>query len=177
MFRLRNERLRVRVDINQQKEQFSNAYLQAITTVAGYCLYKPAVDDDSVDWGIATTGVIGRIRAPRLELQLKSTSRDVIDDNAIHYPLKLKNYDDLRMADFVIPRILVVVLIPNNFADWLQQSEQELCMRYCGYWVSLRGMPETQNTTTVTVTIPRTNQFTVTVLQSIMQGIGQGVQP
>jgi hypothetical protein len=35
------------VDINQQKEQFSNAYLQAITSVAGYSLYKPAVDDDS----------------------------------------------------------------------------------------------------------------------------------
>jgi len=59
------------VDINQQKEQFSNAYLQAITTVAGYSLYKPSVDDDSVDWGIAAKGVLGRIRAPRLELQLE----------------------------------------------------------------------------------------------------------
>ncbi len=165
------------MDINQQKEQFSNAYLHTITSVAGYSLYKPAVDDDSVDWGIAATGVMGRIRAPRLELQLKSTSRDVKDDNAIRYPLKLKNYNDLRLDDFAIPRILVVVLIPDNLADWLQQSEQELCMRYCGYWVSLLGMLRTQNTTTVTVTIPRTNQFTVATLQSIMQGIGQGVKP
>lgn len=49
------------MDINQQKEQFSNTYLQAITTVAGYSLYKPSVDDDSVDWGIAAKGVLGRI--------------------------------------------------------------------------------------------------------------------
>lgn len=165
------------MDINQQKEQFSNAYLQAITSVAGYSLYKPAVDDDSVDWGIAATGIMGRIRAPRLELQLKSTSRDVKNDNAIRYPLKLKNYNDLRMADFAVPRILIVVLIPDNLEEWVQQSEEELCMRYCGYWLSLRGLPSVQNTSTVTVTLPRNNQFTVAALQSIMQGIGQGIEP
>jgi Domain of unknown function (DUF4365) len=165
------------VDINQQKEQFSNAYLQAITSVAGYSLYKPAVDDDSIDWGIAATGIMGRIRAPRLELQLKSTSRDVIDDLTIRYPLKLKNYNDLRMVDFAIPRILIVVLLPDNLDNWVQQSEEELCMRSCGYWQSLRGMSETQNTSTVTVSIPRNNQFTATSIKLIMEGIGQGVQP
>jgi hypothetical protein len=59
------------VDINQQKEQFSNTYLQALTSVAGYSLYKPFVDNDSVDWGIAAKGGEGVVRAPRLELQLK----------------------------------------------------------------------------------------------------------
>ena len=92
------------MDINQQKEQFSNVYLQAVTTVAGYSVYKPSVDDDSVDWGVCAKGGTGPIRAPRLELQLKSTSRrDIQDDNSICYPLKLKNYDDLRMDDFAFP--------------------------------------------------------------------------
>ncbi|MEG4329508.1 DUF4365 domain-containing protein [Microcoleus sp. AT3-A2] len=165
------------MDINQQKEQFSNIYLQAVTTVAGYSLYKPFVDDDSVDWGVAAKGGTGRIRAPRLELQLKSTSRDIQDDNSIRYPLKLKNYDDLRMDNFAIPRILVVVLIPETPEDWLTQSETELCIRNCGYWISLRGKRETPNTNSVNVTIPRTNQFTVAALQSIMERISQGVQP
>jgi hypothetical protein len=165
------------MDINQQKEQFSNTYLQAVTTVAGYSIYKPSVDDDSVDWGIAAKGGTGRVRAPRLELQLKSTSRDVQDNNSIRYPLKLKNYDDLRMDNFAIPRILVVVLIPEKTEDWLTQSDEKLCMRYCGYWASLVGMPETSNTTNVTVTLPKSNQFTVAALQSIMERISQGVQP
>ncbi|MEG4535230.1 hypothetical protein [Microcoleus sp. D2_18a_D3] len=39
MFRL--NRKNIEVEINQQKEQFSNIYLQAVTTVAGYSLYKP----------------------------------------------------------------------------------------------------------------------------------------
>ncbi len=165
------------MDINQQKEQFSNIYLQAVTTVAGYSLYKPSVDDDSVDWGIAAKGGTGPIRAPRLELQLKCTSRDIQDDNSIRYPLKLKNYDDLRMDNFAIPRILVVVLIPEKLEDWLTQSETQLCIRNCGYWISLRGNSKTQNTTAVTAVIPRNNQFTVAALQSIMEGISQGVQP
>lgn len=165
------------MDMNLQKEQFSNAYLQAVTSVAGYSLYQPAVDDDSVDWGIAASGTIGQVRSPRLELQLKSTSRDVIGTREIRYPLKLKNYDELRLDEFVIPRILLVVLLPENLADWIQQSEDELCLRYCGYWVSLRGMPATPNTATVTVTLPRANRFTPDALQSILQCIGEGQKP
>lgn len=165
------------MDISQQKEQFSNTYLQAITTIAGYSLYKPSVDDDSVDWGIAAKGIMGRIRAPRLELQLKSTARELLDDGYLRYPIKLKNYDDLRLTDFAIPRILVILVLPEHLTDWLQQSEEELCIRYCAYWVSLRRLPETPNTTTVTISLPRTNQFTVAALQSIMQRISQGVEP
>jgi hypothetical protein len=38
------------------------------SAVAGYSLYRPEVDDDSVDLGIASRGNIGSIRSPRLEL-------------------------------------------------------------------------------------------------------------
>jgi len=72
----------------------------------------------------------------------------------------------------LIPRILIVVLVPNDLTDWLNHSEQELAMRYCGYWISLRGEPATGNTATVTVHLPRTSQFTVAELQSIIQRIG-----
>jgi hypothetical protein len=41
------------VDINQQKEQFSSNFVRVVAAVAGYALYKPEVDEDSVDWGIA----------------------------------------------------------------------------------------------------------------------------
>lgn len=88
------------MDLSQQKEQFSNTYVRAVVSAAGYSVYKPSVDDEN----------------------------------------------DLRMEDFAIPRILIVVLVPNLLADWLQQSETELCMKHCGYWLSLRGMPDTRNT-------------------------------
>jgi hypothetical protein len=162
------------MDINQQKEKFSDAYLQAVASVAGYSLYKPNVDDDSVDWGIAASGKTGRIRAPRLELQLKCTSTDILEDSYVKYPLKIKNYNDLRMSDLAVPRILVVVLVPENLREWLQHSQQELCMISCGYWMSLRGLPETENLRTVTVSLPINNQFSVEKLHSIMQLLSQG---
>jgi Domain of unknown function (DUF4365) len=164
------------VDINQQKEQFSNTYIQAVTSVAGYSLYRPDVDDDSVDLGIAARGGEGPIVSPRLELQLKCTSRNILDSGCVRYPLNLKNYNDLRINGLV-PRILVVVLVPDNLNDWLQQSEQELCMRHCGYWLSLRGQPETQNLTSVTVELPRSNKFTVEALRDIIQRISLGGVP
>lgn len=76
------------MDASAQKEQFSNAYLQSIASAAGFSLYKPAVDDNSVDWGIASQLRTGIIMAPRLEIQLKSTAQDVRQQDVIRYPLK-----------------------------------------------------------------------------------------
>ncbi|MCW6049836.1 DUF4365 domain-containing protein [Lyngbya sp. CCAP 1446/10] len=59
----------------------------------------------------------------------------------------------------------------------MQQSEDEMCMRYCTYWVSLRGLPERLNTANVTVELSRSNQFTVEALKSIMQRLSQGGLP
>ena len=95
---------------------------------------------------------------------------------SVRYPLNLKNYNDLRI-NALVPRILVVVLVPENLADWLVQSEDELLMRHCGYWVSLRGLPETVNATTVTVELPRSNQFTVEAVVSMFQRISNGGLP
>ena len=164
------------MDINQQKEQFSNSYVRAVASVAGCSLYRPDVDDDSVDWGLAARGGTGPILSPRLELQLKCTSRDILGSSFVRYPLNLKNYNDLRI-NTLVPRILVVVLVPENLADWLVQSEDELSMRHCGYWVSLRGQLETSNATTVTIELPRSNQFTVEAVVSMFQRISNGGFP
>lgn len=164
------------MDINQRKEQFSNSYVRAVASVAGCSLYRPDVDDDSVDWGLAARGGTGPILSPRLELQLKCTSRDILGSRFVRYPLNLKNYNDLRI-NTLVPRILVVVLVPENLADWLVHSEDELSMRHCGYWVSLRGQLETSNATTVTIELPRSNQFTVEAVVSMFQRISNGGFP
>ncbi|MDF5720166.1 MAG: hypothetical protein PUP91_06680 [Rhizonema sp. PD37] len=56
------------MDINQQKEQFSITYIRTIAAVAGYSLYRPEVDNDSVDLGIVSRGGTGKILSPRLEI-------------------------------------------------------------------------------------------------------------
>lgn len=164
------------MEVNQQKELFSKAYVRAVAAVAGFSVDRLELDFNSIDLQITAGSGEGSICFPELKLQLKCTSRDVIDGDRIRFPLKVKNYNDLR-RNVLVPRILVVVLVPDNLEDWMQQSEAEMCMRYCGYWISLRGMPETQNTTTVTVSLPRSNQFTVQTLKSMIQSISEGNSP
>jgi hypothetical protein len=82
--------------INQRKEQFSRAYIHAVASVAGYALYEPYVDDDSIDCGLAARGAAGNFYSPRVELQLKSSSRNIVKKDRIVFPLGIKTYNDLR---------------------------------------------------------------------------------
>lgn len=164
------------MELNQQKELLSKAYVRAIAAVGGFSVSQPEVDDDSIDLKIVARGGEGVVFSPELNLQLKCTSRDVLDGEFIRYPVRIKNYRDL-IINSQVPRLLVVVLVPENLENWLQQSEDEMCMRYCAYSVSLRGQPERLNTANVTVELSRSNQFTVEALKSIMQRLSQGGLP
>ncbi|MEG4317979.1 MULTISPECIES: DUF4365 domain-containing protein [unclassified Microcoleus] len=164
------------MELNQQKELFSKAYVRAVAAVAGFSIDLLELDLNSIDLQITAGSGEGSVYFPELKLQLKCTSRDLIDGDCIRYPLKVKNYNDLR-KNALVPRILVVVLVPENLEDWLQQSESELCMKNCAYWMSLRGQPETQNIGNVTVSLPPSNQFTVEALKSMIQRISEGSLP
>jgi hypothetical protein len=164
------------VNINIQKEEFSYAYVYAIASAAGYSfqLAPRPLDMDGIDAIIAATAAPGVMRRPRLEVQIKCTSQDVLGTEGIKYPLSVKNYDDLRYDEPYNTRILVVVLVPENPTDWLHQSDMELCLRRCGYWVSLQGQPAISNQTSVTVSIPRQNVFTADALKRIMDSLEKG---
>lgn len=62
----------------------------------------------------------------------------------------------------------------NELKCEVVQSEAELSIGHCAYWVSLRGMPETQNATTVSIELPRSNQFTVEALSTMIHWFGEG---
>lgn len=164
------------MDLNIQKEEFSYAYVYAITSAAGYSFQRTTtpLDQLGIDLILTGIGLQGLIRNPQLYVQLKCTSREVLDESSLKYPLRIKNYEELRVLKQYPPLILVVVLVPDNVDEWLHQSEDELCLRRCGYWISLAGEAPTQNQETVTVSIPRKNIFTVNTLKSLMQRIARG---
>ena len=165
------------MDLSQQKEKFSDAYLQAIAAVAGYGLAKPNPDSDSVDWIVSARGVGDTARRPRLEVQLKCTAQNIMRETHLHFPLEVKNYNDLRHPDPLTPCILVVVTVPDDINEWVTHSETELSMRRCGYWHSLRGEPDTANTDTVTVRLSRAQTLTPEALRAIMRRVNDGGVP
>lgn len=154
---------------NWQMEQLSLAYIRTVAAKAGFQVTRPELDIDSVDGVLmADFG-----RRPRVDFQAKSTTRDVLGDDALHFPLPVKNYNDLR-ADTRTPRILIVLLMPDDDARWVAQSEEELCLRHCAYWLSLEDRPATANTSSVTVQIPTTNIFSVDQLITLMGKVDRG---
>lgn len=154
------------MDINARQEQFANAFLVTVAAVAGFTAARPDVDNDSVDWTLAS-----RLpRRPKIDVQMKSRRVEDVDrDYLIRYDLKRKNYDDLIMMDLLTPRLLVLVLVPPNIGGWLDLTAERLILRRCAYWVSLSGQPPTDNETTVRVSVPRSNLLNVASLEGLMQ--------
>lgn len=165
------------MDLSQQKEQFSFAYVRAVAAATGFGVSEPSVDDDSIDLMIASRSTSGTVKRPRLELQVKCTEGGLLINESFNYPLKIKNYDDLRDPDVLVPRVLVVVRVPAEVDQWTEPSDEQLILRRCGYWASLRGMDATKNGTTVSISLLRTNRFAVQELRAMMQRIEQGGQP
>jgi hypothetical protein len=165
--------------IAQQQEQFSNAYLGIVAAVAGCKLATSVVDDDSVDFTIQGTGFTGMYSRPQLDVQLKCKMKDAsIGPRGFSYPLKIKNYNDLIITDILIPRILVVVVVPNNTTGWLGQSDNETLLKYCSYWVSIRGKSRVAaSQKTVSVHLPQANRLTVSGLSNLLQIVASGGTP
>ena len=157
------------LDISTQKERFSFAYIQAVASHAGYQVVEPLVDRDSVD-GILMSDFGQR---PQINFQAKATSQDVLRGSQINFPLSLKNYNDLR-AETIVPRILIVLLMPQEEAEWLRQTPEELCLRYSAYWLCLRNLGSVSNVDSVTVHVPTANVFASEQLNDLMQRVERG---
>ena len=152
------------MDLNTQKSRFSLSYIEAVASHAGFQVEEVRVDFDSVDGTLkADFG-----KRPRIEFQAKATARDVVRESNVHFPLSVKNYDDLRL-EAINPRILIVLVMPESIDEWINQSDEELCLPYCAYWVSLNGRPASSNQDTITVYLPLVNVFDSAQLTRMMQ--------
>jgi hypothetical protein len=151
----------------QQKEQFSIAYVRAVAAAARVNIYRVEVDEDSIDIGFSVKSVAGRPQSPKLDAQLKCVTKLTSSGDSFRYALKIKNYNELVGAHYV-PKILIAVLVPTSPKDWIDQTAERLSLLRCGYWVSLRDLPESSNKAGVTIEIPRSQVFSVAALATLL---------
>lgn len=149
-------------DLNTRKARFSLAHITAVATYADCQVIEPTVDRGSVD-GIllGPTGWRDLIR-----FQAKSTARNIASNGYVRFPLDAGDYENMRNAG--APFILIVVLLPDDETQWLAQTDNETCLRYSGYWISLEGRPARSNTSTITIPIPMSNIFSSDQLSVLM---------
>lgn len=156
------------------ESELSYAYLHAVAAHAGMdCRVGSRHEDgNGIDaqvtaWGPFTGG--SYLTEVDIKVQLKATIAEPVDDGAsLSYFLSgVRRYDDLRAETVEAVRILVVLFLPRESNDWLKHSAEELALRRCAYWVSLRGAPPTDNATGATVKVPKAQVLTPEALQGI----------
>ncbi len=111
---------------------------------------------------------------PSIGLQLKATiNLGQAKDGAYRFPLKRRNYDLLRIATQV-PRLLIVLDLPPTEEEWLTVTPENLILRRTAYWASLAGAPETDNATSVTVSIDIARRLDTEALRALMEQSRKG---
>lgn len=158
--------------LNDLKSEFSHAYVRAVAHAAGYFVQEAnrTFDADGVDLTLLSRSPAGTVRSPRLDLQLTATAA-TISESPFPYDLDVKNYEELRSEQLQVPRILVVVSVPDTTTSWVTATEDELVLRRCGYWKSIRGEGATANKATVRIHIDRSACFHVDQVKAIMDRI------
>ena len=82
----------------------------------------------------------------------------------------MRAYDILR-EESRIPRILVLLVLPLDEAEWMKQTPTKAELRRGLFWMSLRGYPAVPNRSSVRIQIPRRQVFTPEAIREIMQQI------
>lgn len=161
------------MDPKRRKEQFNVAYVGAIAAQIGINNARTDVDDDSVDVYLVGKNYSGKIRNPQIQLQLKCTSQDLVSGTVVKFPLKRKNYDDLRGENVLCPRYLAVLLVPRLEDEWIEHSDKGMLLRHACYWVSIRDLPDTNNAS-VTIDVPLSQRLTPNELKRMMTRASDG---
>lgn len=148
------------MDLNSRKDHFSRAVVRAVAASAGIKATVPEQDEDSED---VTFSASDTDEAPggKLDAQLKCSQNISAQNGYFSFPLPVKNYDDLRWPEDVlyVPRILIVVHVPADPAEWMVSDPEKMTLKRCAYWVSLAGADATENASTINVTIPTEQVF------------------
>jgi hypothetical protein len=150
---------------NDIKERLSLAYLTAVAAAAGCQVTTQDHDKESVD---AIVRPISGVKC-QINVQLKATSdKSVFDGHDIKFALPIKNYDDLRDLNDIIPHYLVLLYLPGTKTEWLKMTINDMIINGGAYFGNLHGLPTVSNDTTKTIRFSATQVFDVKQLANMM---------
>ena len=150
---------------NDIKERMSLAYVTAVAARVGCELSEVKVDRSGID---ATIRAI-KGTPVKIDIQMKATSSLNLDRETLKFDLDVAGYDHLRSTVIQAPQLLIVLLLPEDGENWLIADEETLAFKKCAYWHNLHGMPETENASTIRVSLPREQMFHPDALRDLMQ--------
>ena len=162
------------------ESELSYAYLHAVASHAGMACSVGSrhEDNNGIDATLTAWGPFPRGGYPTevtIKVQLKATIAVPVDDgtNLSYFLHGVSRYNDLRTETVSNARILVVLFLPADAQEWLNHSPDQLVLRRCAYWQSLRGAPSTSNGSGATVRLPKDQMFNVQALKDLATRLSQ----
>lgn len=159
--------------VQNVEAELSYAYLHAVAARAGVGCEVTGrhLDSAGVDAHLHICHDVQPLTELTLHVQLKATKKPsaFADGKWSYWVQGVDRYNRLRATGVMPPRILVVLFLPEETNDWLTHSPEQLILRRCAYWVSLRGAPATSNETGATIYIPESQMFTPEGLLDLLQ--------
>ena len=144
------------------KEDISYAYLAACCASANIAFERTTHDEDGEDCSVKKT-------CTRAD---SSDSQYTVNEDRIVYKLKAKNYNDLCTLG-TDPFILGLLVLPGKREEWVKWTPEELLLRGTMYWERFDNREKTENTSTVSVSLPKTNLLGPETLNAILQRIAE----
>lgn len=163
---------------NQQKEELSKAYLSAVAAAAGFAIGNWSQDQGCVDASIKSASAVGagHLLGGSIDVQMKASARqDILFQEHVTWTLSKGHYDNLRAAR-TSPLILMVLVLPEEVAEWVHQEDEHLLLRHCAYWLSLTGRPPLVGQDNITVRLPRTQRFSPSSLRMMLEQASAGAR-
>lgn len=162
--------------LTDKQEQLSLAVLHATCARAGFGFQVSGRIQDNWGWD-AHADVKERLDPDsalfnfRIRFQLKATRQQLTHAKGRYsFPLEVRHYNEFRHdAGCDSPIYLVVFQMPDSEADWLSCSPEQLVLRRCLRWTSLRNAPAPVETDqqSITVYLPEKQVLTPEALRKL----------
>lgn len=163
---------------NVHQGSYGEAFVHALACAAGFTIARQHLDVDGVDWQIGAVGPLGSIRSPKIDVQVKSSSRARDSDDHWSHRLRVSHFNALAGRDFMVPRFLTVVITPEEARQYVRVDADAMILSHAAYWLSLADQEllpaDDADPKTTTVRVPKRNLLTVETLTALVRGDMEG---
>ncbi len=126
---------------NEMKQQISLAYLRMVAATAGINVLDWSSDYEGVDTTVQSGAEFPARIGIKLDIQLKCTSSPNWTKDHLTHQLSRVRYEKLRHEKRLELAMLAVLVVPDDFNDWLDLNEERLHSKCCMYYALTNEWP------------------------------------
>lgn len=159
---------------NLHQGMFGEAFVRVLAAAAGLTVAKAEPDVTGDDFTLGYPGPLAGLRNPKIDVQVKSRARPRVDwrrPGQWAFRMKAHHFNELAGNDYALPRYLFLVIVPDNYDEYVTASPRAFSLQYCAYWASLQDRERVDPTqrTSVTVEVPADNLLSVEALTRLLE--------